>query len=98
MNWIAPFLLLLSVRAKHDPRVLGAVSALLLVGHWIDLYVMVMPSKWAAPALGPIEVSLALGAAALVALVFAAALGRAPLVPTNDPVLAGDHVSGGGES
>lgn len=98
INWIIPFLVLLPVRAKHNPRVLAGVSALLLFGHWLDLYIMVMPSKWAAPAVGPIEVSLAVGAAALVALVFVAVLGRAPLVPTNDPVLASDDASRGGES
>lgn len=97
VNWIIPFGALLSVRAKRSPRRLGAVCVLLLVGHWLDLYLMVMPSKWDAPQFGPIELLVAVGCGALLYLVVARNLSRAPLVPTNDPVLAADRVSRGGE-
>ncbi|HYU15182.1 MAG TPA: hypothetical protein VEL05_03900 [Candidatus Acidoferrum sp.] len=87
VNWIVPFFALLSVRAKRSPRVLAAVSVLFLLGHWLDLYIMVMPSKWTAPRFGLIELGLALGCAALFCLASLRGLARAPLVPTNDPVL-----------
>ena len=98
LNWIVPFFALLRVRSKRNPNLLAAVSVLFLVGHWIDLYVLVMPSKLAAPEFGLIEPLVAAGFAALVFLVFVRGLARAPLVPTNDPVLAADRASGGGES
>jgi hypothetical protein len=93
INWVIPFCVLLPVRAKHSPRVLAVVSVLFLLGHWLDLYLMVMPPSWAAPQFGLIELSIAAGCAALLYLFFVRGLARAPLVPTNDPVLAADRVS-----
>jgi hypothetical protein len=98
INWILPFCALLAVRAKKNQRLLAAVSALFLVGHWLDLTVMVIPSKWGAPQLGFIELGTAVGCAGLIYLVVVRALSRAPLVPVNDLVLAAERAPGGGES
>jgi hypothetical protein len=95
VNWIVPFTALMSARAKRNPRVLATVSVIVLAGHWLDLTIMVMPSKWDAPRLGVIEVGLALGFTALLVLVTIINLSRAPLVPTGDPVLAADRMSRG---
>jgi len=95
INWVIPFLALLSARAKMDPRRLAAVSALLLVGHWLDLYVLIMPSAWREPRFGLPELLLAVAFAALVALLFRFYARRAPLVPLHDPVLAADGAAGG---
>ena len=92
VNWLVPFVALMSARAKQSPRRLRAVAALLLVGHWLDLYVMVMPAKWHAPRLGPIEVMVPLAFASLAYLVVTRALSQAPLVPVNDPILAADRL------
>ena len=90
INWVIPFLALLSARAKQDPRRLAAVSGLLLVGHWLDLYLVIMPSAWREPRLGLPELLLAGGFAALVGLLVRFHARRAPLVPLHDPVLAAD--------
>ncbi len=64
VNWVLPFCLLLPVRAKRSPRVLACVCLVLLLGRWLDLYIMVMPSSWTAPQMGPTEIGLALAGAA----------------------------------
>jgi hypothetical protein len=43
-NFILPFLLLISHAAKRNLRLLGAVSVLLLVMHYVDLHWVVMPT------------------------------------------------------
>jgi hypothetical protein len=87
VNWAVPFLVLLPRAAKRNARVLGGVSALLLVGHWLDLYLLIMPETVQVPVLGPLEVLLPLGYAGLFVYLTARGLGQAPLVPLGDPRL-----------
>jgi hypothetical protein len=90
VNWLVPFVVLMSARAKRSPRVLGAVSALVLAGRWLDLYVMVMPSRWSGPRFGVIEIAVIAACGSLAYLVLLHGLSRAPLVPMHDPLLAAD--------
>ncbi len=87
VNWVVPFLALLPARAKADPRILAAVSALLLCGRWLDLHLLIMPSlSLPGPRIGLTEIAMAVGTAALGYAVFVHSLGRAPLTPANDPL------------
>jgi hypothetical protein len=42
--WAIPFIVLMSQRSKKTPLVLGTVTALGLVGMWLERYVLVVPS------------------------------------------------------
>jgi len=42
--WVIPFLVLLGVRPKRTPAILGAVSLLGLIGVWILNFILVVPS------------------------------------------------------
>jgi hypothetical protein len=88
LNWVMPFTVLMSVKAKKNPRVLAAVSVALLVGRWLDLYVMIMPASGRPPQLGLLEVAIFAGYVSLAFLLVVRNLQRAPLCPVNDPVLA----------
>jgi hypothetical protein len=88
LNWGVPFLALLSRPAKRG-RVVLYVAGVVLVGRWLDLYLMVWPAVVAgAPRVGLCELGPTLAAAGLFALVFLRAFESAPPVPLREPALA----------
>jgi hypothetical protein len=88
INWIIPFFVLLPRKNKRSFRVMAAMAILVLVGRWLDLYIMVMPSHWAAPRFGILEIAMAAGSGGLIYLLVVRGLSRAPLIPTHEPVVA----------
>src|SRR5581483_8887690 len=56
LNWVVPFLALLSQSAKRNRVILFRVAAAVLVGHWVDLYVSIFPARMSAPVAGVAEV------------------------------------------
>lgn len=89
VNWVAPFLLLMPRASKRKPGVLLRISLLLLVGRWLDLYLMIAPTFFPArPPIGIWELSMGAGAAGLFALLFLRVLSKAPVIPVKDPHLA----------
>ncbi|MBI2220125.1 MAG: hypothetical protein HYU53_02840 [Acidobacteria bacterium] len=89
LNWVVPFLALLSRPAKRNARVLASVAVVVLAGRWLDLYMMIQPSVTAGPpVLRAGDVAPVVGAVTLFVLVFARAFRQAPPVPLRDPRLA----------
>jgi hypothetical protein len=88
LNWVVPFLVLLRRDAKRDRRTLAWVAALVLIGRWIDLYVMIFP-----PIVGDAgaphvwELGATFFGIGAFCLFLARTLGGAPLVPVADPQL-----------
>ena len=88
LNWVLPFFALLSRRAKRSPALMLKVAGVVLVGRWLDLYLMIMPAvAGPTPPFGAWEAGLAAGGVAGLLLVFSWALGSAPPVPMNDPLV-----------
>lgn len=87
LNWVIPFVLLLSRKAKQSPGWLMAACATVLVGHWVDVYTMVLPEFLRSPRMGLIELSLILGFTSVFLLLFLKSLGKASLQPIFDPYL-----------
>jgi hypothetical protein len=87
VNWAVPFLVLLPRAAKSHPGVLAGVCLVLLFGHWLDLYLLVIPDTVGTPVLGPLEVLVALGYAGLFLVLVWRAVASAPLLPRHDPHL-----------
>lgn len=89
VNFVVPFFILLPRASKRSPAVLKRVSILLLIGHWLDLFLLAAPGLGSAvSSIGPLEVAMALGYAGLFALVAGRALAAAPLMPEKSPYLA----------
>jgi len=87
-NWAIPFLVLLPRPAKTNESTLLRVCALLLVGRWLDLYLMVQPVfEESAPVLGIWEIAPIVGAAALFVIFLRRSLATTDLVPRGDPYL-----------
>ena len=60
--WMIPFVVLMSVRTKKTPMILGTVSALGLVGMWLERYVLVVPSlSLDAIPFGPTQLLISIG-------------------------------------
>ncbi len=89
LNWGVPFLILLSSAAKRTPAVLASMAVLVLVGRWLDLYLMVMPPVMQGKVALPwLEFGMMLGVMALFVLAFLAWFRRVPQTPLRDPLLA----------
>lgn len=70
LNWAIPFFALMTRSAKRRARVLLPVALAVLLGHWLDLYILVMPRFLpGGPSIAGWELGLMAGAVA--------ALGRA---------------------
>jgi hypothetical protein len=88
LNWVIPFLVLLPERAKRSETVLLRVAGVVLVGRWLDLYLLIAPSlDGASPRFGIWEAGAIFGAIGLFFLVFTRMLRSAPVVPVGDPYL-----------
>ncbi len=88
LNWFIPFAVLMPRATKRNEKLLLQVSVVLVVGHWLDLYIMVMPVTFGeSPAFGLWEIGLMTGALALFAFTTFRTLEKRQPVPVNDPYL-----------
>ncbi len=86
--WVVPFLALLPRASKRNESFMLKAAGLLMVGHWIDLYLNVQPVfQPEAPVLGIWEIAPAVGGAALFVLAFRRGLAAADVVPVGDAFL-----------
>lgn len=88
INFIAPFLLLMTRDAKRKVTLLMTVSVILFIGHWIDVFLMVTPGvvkeHWH---IGWMEIGTTLGFLGLFMFVVQTSLSKAPLLREKHPLL-----------
>jgi hypothetical protein len=97
MNFLSPLLLLMDRDNKRSQNVLMVVCIIVLCGHWVDYYQMIMPGVFefgpkvidghAGSGFGIIEVGTALGFVGLFTFTVLRALSKKPLVAKNHPFL-----------
>ena len=88
INFAFPMLLLMSRDAKRHTGILTIVGLIILVGHWLDVYIMISAGSLGANAkLGFLEVGMALALAGFFIYVVLKNLTKAPLTPVNHPFL-----------
>ena len=88
INFLAPFLIFMRRSTKRNYTIVTFMAALLLFGHWLDFYQMVMPSLFPTEVhLGLIDFGLALGFLGFIMFISGRTLSRHPLIPKYHPFL-----------
>jgi hypothetical protein len=88
MNFAFPMILLMSRDAKRNYFFLTFVGCCIFIGHWLDVYMMVMPGTvHGNHHFGLMEIGTALGFLGLLLFVVHSALAKAPLMVTQHPYL-----------
>ncbi len=89
LNFVLPFLLLMTRDAKRHASMLKVVCPIIIVGHWFDFYNMVTPGVMQySGGVGLLEIGLALIFLAAFLFVALGALAKVPLVAKNHPMMA----------
>lgn len=88
MNFVLPFLVLMTRDAKRHGVFLKLVCSLIIAGHWVDFFLMVQPGTLGHNGgVGFMEVGMFLVYGSAVALVVLGGLAKGNLIPKNHPML-----------
>ena len=88
INFIIPFFILLPRGVKRNRDMVKRVCVLLLVGRWLDLYLMIVPGVLHDHAnIGFLELFVALGFAGVFILLLKRQLSKGPMIPVKSPFL-----------
>ena len=88
MNFLFPVLILMSRDTKRNYGFLITAGIIMIIGHWLDVYIMVTPgtvgSHWS---IGLVQLGTFLGYAGLFLFVVFRSLAKAKLMPEGHPML-----------
>lgn len=89
INFAIPMVMLMSRDAKRNPRFLIGVGAVIFIGHWLDMNLIVMPGALGHHfhGIGLLEVGMFLLFLGVFIHTVLKALTKAPLTPVNHPYL-----------
>ncbi|MES2417233.1 MAG: quinol:cytochrome C oxidoreductase [Bacteroidota bacterium] len=92
LNFLAPVLLLMDRDNKRNENRLLVIAMIVLIGHWVDYYQMIMPGVFemgteSGSGFGIIEIGTALGFIGLFTFTVLRALSKNALIPKNHPFL-----------
>lgn len=86
MSFLAPFFVLMMRNAKRTPIVLLVAALVIVVGHWVDMYLLIMPGTVGEKAdIGMLEIGSTMAFAGLFIYVVLHSLSKANLYPVNHP-------------
>lgn len=87
LNFVVPFFFLMARKLKRIYTFLLPVSVIVFIGHWLNLYLSIMPGSVGKEesGIGFLEIGLTIGYTGLFLLVTMWALSKAPLVSTKHP-------------
>ncbi len=81
-----PFFALMTVKAKRNINWLASVALIVLVGHWLDYFQMIMPGTVGEElSIGPIEIGMTVFYFGLFLFVVLRSLSKSPLISENEP-------------
>ncbi|MCS7004931.1 MAG: quinol:cytochrome C oxidoreductase [Cytophagales bacterium] len=88
LNFVFPFLGLMTRDSKRKMRILKIVCTIVIIGHWLDFYLMITPGTLKdAGNLGLLEIGLAMIYLGAFLYVVFQGLQKLPLIPKNHPML-----------
>ncbi len=88
VNFIIPMLILMSREAKRHIGILVTVCFIIIIGHWVDMFMLVTPGSMGEfGKIGMVEIGLFMLFAGVFAYWVLNTLTKAPLVPKNHPYL-----------
>ena len=87
VNFAFPFLALMTRGSKRQPLYLAVIAIVLIIGHWIDLYLAIMPGVvgYEHAGIGVLEIGLPFLYIAIFLWIFFMSFGKARAVPENHP-------------
>ena len=88
--FVVPFVVLLSRAIKMKPVGLTAIAIVVLVGMWLERFILVAPSLWHGDTvpLGLLEIAITLGVFGLFGYCYTGFLNTFPILPVSDPKLS----------
>jgi hypothetical protein len=88
VNFIVPFFGLITFKSKRNTGWVAAVAVVVLAGHWLDYWLMIMPAAAGENAgIGVLEIFMTLLYASVFVFIVLRTLSTGPLVVKNDPFL-----------
>jgi hypothetical protein len=88
MNFVLPFLLLIRRGSKRNYTTMAVLAVLIIIGHWVDFYQMVMPGSLGEHyTLGWFEFGILAFYAGLIMFFVGRSLEKAPLLSKHHPML-----------
>lgn len=88
ITFLFPIFILQFRRVKMTPPLLSAVSVIILIGYWLERFILVEPAYWKGEGvpIGIPEVGIAAGFLGLIGLSVLLFLRKVPLLPLSDPL------------
>ncbi len=83
LNWVVPFVVLLSAGTKRHAPTLAPVATLVLLGRWLDCYLLVAPAAGPLPGFPTAAVAASLAVLGGMALIFRRILAREAMDPAS---------------